>query len=306
MRKLSYLVSGAGGTGGSIAAFLAKAGKDVTLIARGAHGKAIQEQGMRIICPSGAWTVPLKAVEEKDYEGKADVIFVCVKGYSVGSIYGCIRKAAHENTVVIPILNIYGTGERMAKDLPGIRVLNGCIYIAAAIEAPGTIRMSGDIFRIVYGSLDGNVSDPLLLQVKTDLQDSGILPVYTDQVRRDTFQKYAFVSPMAAAGAYYDAAAGDMKRPGKVRDLFVSCVREIDALADAMGIPFPVDIVEEDLKIMDGLADDCTASMQKDLKKGGDSEADGLLREVVRMGEQYQVPTPSYRMVAEKVCGKME
>ena len=73
-----------------------------------------------------------------------------------------------------------------------------------------------------------------------------------------------------------------------------------------MGIPFPVDIVEEDLKIMDGLADDCTASMQKDLKKGGDSEADGLLREVVRMGEQYQVPTPSYRMVAEKVCGKME
>ena len=148
MRKLSYLVIGAGGTGGSIAAFLAKAGKDVTLIARGAHGKAIQENGMRIICPSGEWTVPLKAVEEKDYEGKADVIFVCVKGYSVGSIYGCIRKAAHENTVVIPILNIYGTGERMAKDLPGIRVLNGCIYIAAAIEAPGTIRMSGDIFRI--------------------------------------------------------------------------------------------------------------------------------------------------------------
>lgn len=306
MKELSYLVIGAGGTGGSIAAFLGRAGKDVTLIARGAHGNAIRENGIRMICPSGTWNVRVKSMEEDAYEGKADVIFVCVKGYSLESTYECIRRASHEHTAVIPILNIYGTGERMAEELPGIRVLNGCIYIAAAIENPGVIRMSGDIFRIVYGSLDGNVSDPVLLQVKADLSESGIIPLYTEKVRRDTFQKYAFVSPMAAAGAYYDAAAGDMKREGRVRDLFVACVREINALAQAMGIPFPVDIVEEDLKIMDGLADDCTASMQKDMKKCGASEADGLLREVVRMGVRYGVSTPNYRMVVEKVCGGMD
>lgn len=306
MKELSYLVIGAGGTGGSIAAFLGRAGKDVILIARGAHGNAIRENGIRMICPSGIWNTRVKAVEEDAYEGKADVILVCVKGYSLESTYACIRRAAHEHTVVIPILNIYGTGERMAKELPGIRVLNGCIYIAAAMEGPGVIRMSGDIFRIVYGSLDGSVSDPVLLQVKKDLAESGITPIYTEQVRRDTFQKYAFVSPMAAAGAYYDAAAGDMKREGRVRELFIACVREIDALAQAMGIPFPVDIVEEDLKIMDGLTDDCTASMQKDMKKGGASEADGLLREVVRMGERFGVPTPNYRMVVDKVCGGMD
>ena len=83
MKELSYLVIGAGGTGGSIAEFLGRAGKDVILIARGAHGNAIRENGIRMICPSGIWNTRVKAVEEDACEGKADVILLCVKGYSL-------------------------------------------------------------------------------------------------------------------------------------------------------------------------------------------------------------------------------
>ncbi len=297
-RKLSYLVIGAGGTGGSIAAYLTRGGKDVTVIARGAHLAAMKEKGLTVISPHGQWTAEVKAVSEAEYEEKADVIFVCVKGYSLDSIYDCIRKASHKNTVVIPILNIYGTGEQMQKHLPELEVLNGCIYVAASIAAPGVIRQNGDIFRIVYGRLDGDVSDPVLRQVAQDLEESGILPIFSDNVRRDTLQKFSFVSPMAAAGAYGGYCAGDFKKEGAARELFIGCVEEISRLADAMGIPFTVDIVKTNLEIMDGLDDDSTASMQKDLKKGGSSEADGLIKEVVRMGERCGVDTPLYRKIA--------
>ena len=305
-KELKYLVIGAGGTGGCIAAYLTRGGKHTAVIARSAHLEAMKKQGLEIRKPHEQWTAPVHAVTEQEYlesGEKADIIFVCVKGYSLDSIYDCIRRASHKETIVIPILNIYGTGEQMQKKLPELTVLNGCIYIAAAMTAPGVIRQNGDIFRIVYGRLDGDVTSPVLKQVEQDLRDSGITPIFSDKVRRDTLQKFSFVSPMAAAGAYGDWCAGDYKKDGEARELFIRCVKEIDALACAMEIPFPVDIVKTNLEIMDGLDDDSTASMQKDLKKGGATEADGLISEVVRMGECFGVDTPVYRMIAEKICG---
>lgn len=300
---MKYLVIGAGGTGGSIAGYLAKAGKDVTLIARGEHLKAILNDGLEIRRMEDTLHIPLIAMTEAEYVGrkqKADVIFVAVKGYSLEETYSLIRKAAHEKTVVIPILNIYGTGEKMAQVFPDLEVLNGCIYIAAEKAAPGVIKLSGDIFRIVYGRVDGDVSSPILKEIARDLQDAKITPILSENVRRDTFQKYAYVSPMAANGAYNNSNAGDVKREGPIRQMFCDCVREIDALAEAMGIPFGIDIVENNLKINDDLADECTASMQKDLAKGGRTEMDGLIFEVVRMGRKYGVPVPVYEKIAAK------
>ena len=297
--KLKYLIIGAGATGTCIAGFLADAGKDVTLIARGRNLEAIREKGVRIRREDAQRRMMVRTVPEEEYQEKADLIFLCVKGYSVEETYPLIRKAADCHTVVIPILNVYGTGERMARELPGICILNGCIYVAA-VEEPGAVRMGSDIFRIVYGSVDGKKGDPMLEQVERDLREAGITPVYTDQVRRDTLQKYAMVSPMAAVGAFYDVPAGNMQVPGEMRERYKACIREIDSLAEAMGIPFPVDVVQTNLDILDHMEPDCTASMQKDLKKGGRSEIDGLIFEAVRMGRRLGVPMPNYEEIAAK------
>ena len=60
-----------------------------------------------------------------------DVIFVCVKGYSLADTVPFIRKAAGRDTVVIPVLNIYGTGRALQAELPELLVTDGCIYISA-------------------------------------------------------------------------------------------------------------------------------------------------------------------------------
>ena len=303
---MKYLIIGAGGTGGAIGGFMAKAGKDVTLIARGTHLQNMLENGLKFETPDGNYAVPVKACTMNDYHDIPDVIFVCVKGYSLDETIPFSSRIASSHTVVIPILNIYGTGGQMQKKLPEINVTDGCIYIAAEIKEPGTILMSGKIFRVVFGlRKDASASVkaavmPVLRTVEQDLSDSGILPILSEQIEKDALQKFSFVSPMAAMGAYYNIQAFAMQMKGQFRSTFISLVREIKALSDAMGVSLPDNIVDINLKIMDDLAPTATASMHRDILAGKNSEIDGLVFEVIRLGKQYGVETPVYEMIAEK------
>ncbi len=299
---MKYLVIGAGGTGGCIGAFMAEAGKDVTLIARGEHLKKINENGLRMeTAARGSYTVKVKACTMEDYAETPDVIFVCVKGYSLADTIPFIKRVAGEDTVVIPVLNIYGTGGRMQEELPGILVTDGCIYVAAQIKEPGCIWMNGTILRVVYGVRDESEYRPVLEDIEKDLKESGIEPLLSDNIRRDALQKFSYVSPAAACGQYYDANADRMQVPGEVRDTFAGLIHEIDILAEAMDIHFEVDIVKTNLDILDKLSPDASTSMQRDIRAGKASEIDGLIFEVVRLGEKYGVELPIYSRIAAEM-----
>jgi 2-dehydropantoate 2-reductase len=299
---LKYLIVGTGGVGGSIAGFLALAGKDVTCIARGAHLEALRSRGLQLHSDlKGEHCLAVKACTADEYTAKADVIFVCVKGYSISSITGLLLRAAKPSTVVIPILNVYGTGPRIAREAPGVKVIDGCIYIVGFVSGPGEITQMGKIFRLVYGARpEQHVDEALLSAVQRDLTDSGIHAVISDDIRRDTFVKWSYISAMAVTGAYFDVTMGEVQHPGPVRDLFVALTRESVALGERLGIRFTEDMVAYNLRIMDSLDPHSTASMQKDMARGHESEVQGLLFDMIRMAEEQGVEVPTYRRVADK------
>lgn len=305
--KMKYAVIGAGGTGGSIGGFLTRAGKDVTLIARGRHLSCMKERGLKFETLEGNYAVPVKACTMEEYQDSPDVIFVCVKGYSLSDTTPFIKRVAGSGTIVIPILNIYGTGEKLQREFEGITVTDGCIYIAAEIKEPGTILMSGKIFRVVYGLRQNTPQEeaeralPILKEIEKDLGDAGILPILSGQIEKDALQKFSFVSPMAAMGAYYDIDASAIQREGARREEFVALVNEIKKLSEAIGVGLPEDIVKINLQIMDDLAPTATASMHRDIRDGKPSEVDGLVHEVVRLGAWYQLKLPVYEKIAEKL-----
>ena len=147
---MKYVIIGAGGTGGILGFYMTKAGKDVTLIARNAHLAAMKEQGLTVrhLWDGTTETVQVKAENMETYESmiasageaaKPDVILVCVKGYSLDNTVPFIQKIAKKSTIVIPILNIYGTGSRLQKKLPELLVTDGCIYVSANIEVRGSL-----------------------------------------------------------------------------------------------------------------------------------------------------------------------
>lgn len=255
---------------------------------------------METTCKGNYTVFPVKACDMENYKERPDIIFVCVKSYSVEEIIPFIAGTAHQNTIVIPVLNVYGTGSRMQRQLSDMLVTDGCIYVAAEIKAPGTILQRGNIFRIIYGVRNQSEYRPVLEQVAFDLKDSKIDGIVSDNIKRDAMQKFSFVSPMAACGAYYGITVGAAQHTGKERNTFISLMNEISSLAEAMGIHFAVDIVETNLKILDNLLPEASSSLQRDLKNGPKSEIDGLLFEVVRTGRKYGQSLPAYEMIARQ------
>lgn len=311
---MKYAIIGAGGTGGILGFYMTKADRDVTLIARGRHLAAMQEKGLAVekMWDGTTEIIPVKAMDMEHYDEQPDVVLVCVKGYSLEDTIPFIQRVAKPSTIVIPVLNIYGTGAKMQEQLPKLLVTDGCIYVSANIKEPGVLIQHGRILRVVYGVRNMSFQKVnikraheemlnALKDIKKDFDDSGIDGVLSENIQRDALEKFSYVSPIGAAGLYYHVTAADFQREGKQREAFKTMIREVAALAEAMGVPFERDMVEVNLKILSSLAPEATTSMQRDVMEGKDSEIDGLVYEVVRMGERYHVPVPMYAKVAEKL-----
>ena len=301
-KSMKYLIVGTGGVGGSIAGFLSLAGKDVTCIARGEHLRAIREHGLRLHSDlKGEHVLHIPAYTAEEYQEKADVILVCVKGYSIDSIADLLQRAATPHTIVIPILNVYGTGPRIQRLAPGVTVLDGCIYIVGYVSGKGEISQMGRVFRLLFGAHRGtDVSRETMEAVRQDLTESGIRADISDDINRDTFVKWSFISAMAVTGAYYDVPMGEVQKPGPVRDTFIGLSRESTALGEKLGIRFLEDNVAHNLRIIDALDPHSTASMQKDIARGHQSEIQGQLFDLIAAAEAQGIDIPTYRMVARK------
>ena len=311
---MKYAIIGAGGTGGILGFYMTKDDRDVTLIARGRHLAAMQEKGLAVekMWDGTTEIIPVKAMDMEHYDEQPDVVLVCVKGYSLEDTIPFIQRVAKPSTIVIPVLNIYGTGAKMQEQLPKLLVTDGCIYVSANIKEPGVLIQHGRILRVVYGVRNMSTQKvnikraqeeilDALKNIKKDFDDSGIDGVLSENIQRDALEKFSYVSPIGAAGLYYHATAADFQREGEQREAFKTMIREIATLAEAMGVPFERNMVEVNLKILSSLAPEATTSMQRDVMEGKDSEIDGLVYEVVRMGERYHVPVPMYAKVAEKL-----
>ena len=315
---MKYIIIGAGGTGGILGFYMTKAGKDVTLIARNAHLEAMQKQGLSVekMWTNETETIPVGAESMESYEAKgekADVILVCVKKYSLDSCIPFIQNISHKNTIVVPVLNVYGTGAYLQEKLPKVLVTDGCIYVSANIKQAGVLLQHGEILRVFFGvrekedlkKLNGQLNgeykaERLLKKIAQDFKDSGIDGILSDNIKRDALTKFSYVSPIGTAGLYLHAVAGDFQREGEARELFKTLLREIVTLANAMGITFEEDLVERNLKILSNLPEEATTSMQRDVIEGKQSEIDGLVYEVVRMAKKYGVEVPAYERAAEK------
>lgn len=303
---MNYLIIGTGGVGGSIAGFLALAGKRVTCIARGKHLEAIRKNGLHLKSDlKGKHFLPVNACTSEEYTGKADVIFVCVKGYSIDSIKEVIERAATPDTLVVPILNVYGTGPRIGRLVPGMNVLDGCIYIVGFVSGEGEITQQGSIFRLVCGARpEQGIASQRIEAVAEDLRNCGIKVDVSDDINRDTFIKWSFISAMACTGAYHDVPMGEVQHEGEPRNTFIGLSRESAEIGRKMGISFPEDPVSYNLKVIDKLTPDTTASMQKDLARGHESEIQGMLFDMIALGEKWNIDMPVYRKVEQKFKDK--
>ena len=152
-------VVGAGGVGGGFGAALAKAGADVTFIARGAHLAAMKRDGLKVQSPRGdTHLVPTQATDNPAEIGAVDIVLFCVKLWDVESAGEAIKPLVGADTAVIPLQNGIDAAERLLPILGKKAVMGGVAQISASIIAPGVIQQVGTFMRMVFGELDGKRS----------------------------------------------------------------------------------------------------------------------------------------------------
>ena len=147
--KISFV--GAGGVGGYYGAMLARAGHDISFIARGAHLDAIRQNGLRIVGPLGDFRVTPEATSDPAEIGPVDVVVFTVKTYDNATAIPLITPLLGAQTTVLTLQNGVDSAEDIAAVVGKKPVIGGCTYIATAIEGPGVIRQTGTHRRVVLG-----------------------------------------------------------------------------------------------------------------------------------------------------------
>ena len=152
-------VVGAGGVGGGFGVALAKAGADVTFIARGAHLAAMKRGGLKVTGARGdSHLVPAQATENPAEIGPVDIVLFCVKLWDVESAGERIKPLIGKDTAVIPLQNGIDAPERLIPILGEHAVMGGVAQISASITAPGVITQVGTFMRMIFGEFDGSRS----------------------------------------------------------------------------------------------------------------------------------------------------
>ncbi len=289
-------VMGTGGVGGYFGGRLAAAGADVGFIARGAHLAALNDSGLRIESPLGdAHLTDPRATDDPAAIGPVDLVLFATKLYDVESAGRLCEPLIGDDTLVVSFLNGVDSEEALAAILGERHVAGGVAYISAEIGEPGLIRHHSRFARLVFGTMDGSAS-PRLARFEALCRTAGIDAAVTADIAVPIWRKFALLASLAAVTCLTRLPIGPIRDVPESWRLAQDAVREVVAVAGAMGIDIGDDAVDATIETMNGLPDGMKASMLFDLERGNRLEVDWLSGTVFRLARAHDLDTPVHRV----------
>src|SRR5262245_13096307 len=287
-------VIGAGGVGGAFGAALAKAGGDVTFVARGAHLAAMRNRGLTLLSPRGDLSLnPVKATDSPAEIGEVDVVLFCVKLWDVESAGALIRPIVGPNTAVIPLQNGIDASERLLPILGKEAVMGGVAQISATIAEPGIIRQTGTFMRLVFGELYGQPS-ARGAAFHALCEAAKFEAVNSNNILTALWEKFVLLATNSSVVALTRLPFGKLRDDPEVFALFERGVAEAAALGRARGVRLPPDLERRALESTRKFPPEMMPSMAVDLMRGNRLELPWLAGKVVALGRELGVPTPTF------------
>ena len=290
--KICFL--GAGAVGGFYGAMLARAGHDVSFIARGAHLAAIQQHGLRIVGPLGDFTVRTPAESDPARVGPVDVVIHTVKTYDNATAIPLMTPLVGPLTTVLTLQNGVDSAEDIAAVIGERPVISGSTYIATAIDAPGVIRQTGTHRRIVLGEYfnpPAEISERVR-RLADAMTTADIQAEPVADVKHGVWEKFTYLAPFAAFTGAARLPIGPLWADEFCRDMFLEAVMEVGRVAQAHGARLPADHRQRVIEYATKLPPDTRSSLLIDLSQGKRIEVEALQGSVVRRGARVGVPTP--------------
>jgi 2-dehydropantoate 2-reductase len=287
-------ILGSGAVGGYFGARLARAGNDVTFVARGAHLDAMREGGLQIRSPLGDFTVRAAAEQDTTRVGPVDLVLFAVKTYDSATALPLLPPLLGPDTVVLTLQNGVESADEVAAVAQRERVLGGTTYIATALTAPGLVTQTGTHRRIVFGEWFDPAPEvtPRAARVAEVLAAADVQVEAVPDARARVWEKLMFLAPIAGFCAAARRPSGAIWGDEVARARFLDAVREVEAVSRALGVPVADEAVERIVAYMDALPPAMRPSMLQDLEAGRRIEVEALQGSVVRRGRAAGVPTP--------------
>lgn len=285
-------IFGTGGAGGYFGAQLARAGEDVTFIARGEHLQAIRTKGLRVETPQGEVRIhPAQASDDPAQVGVVDVVLVGVKTWQVSDAARAMRPMISPQTFVVPLQNGVEAAAQLASVLGASHVLDGLCGTISRVVGPGRILSLGKTNFIKFGELDNHVSERAR-RLREAFERAGVRAEVPPDIQVAVWEKFIFVAPYGGVGAVARAPAGVVRTLPETRRMLEEGMQEILMVARAHQVSLADRAVEKSMALLDALDPSATTSLQRDISAGRPSELDAWSGAVVRLGRDASVATP--------------
>lgn len=291
-------VMGSGGLGGLYGGRLARAGCDVTFIARGAHLAAMKEHGLLLESDAhGDAHVPrVQATDDPRTVGVVDYVLIAVKLWDTDSAVTAIRPMVGPHTAVMSLQNGVTKDDILRGEFGENAVIGAVAYVATYLARPGVIHQTGAMQRLVLGEYDGRPSSRAQRLLEALLR-AGIQAELSDDIRRTLWEKYVFLVGLSGTTATMRSTIGPIRENPQARGFLHELFKETVAVGRAHGVRLPENYADARLEFVDTVPSTMTSSMHHDLEKGNRLEVAWLSGGVVQLGRAVQVPTPMNRAV---------
>jgi len=303
---MRFLIAGAGAIGAYLGARMAKAGFDVTLLARGPHLRAMQEHGVTVRTAEGdfvAWPAIVGSLEEV---GAVDVVFLGVKAHGLPQLAPQLEPVLGLDTSVVSTQNgipwwyFQGIGgewdglrlERVDPDgvissaIEARRVIGSIVYFSTEITAPGVVQhIEGN--RISLGEPDGSRSERVR-RIAEALIASGLRAPISTRLRHEIWVKLMGNASFNPVSALTRATLVDMVGDAQVCAVIRNMMQEVEAVSHKLGMELPISI-DQRIAGAEKVGAHKT-SMLQDLEAGRPMELEAVVGAVVELGERVGLP----------------
>ncbi len=292
---MRFAILGSGAVGGYYGARLARAGHDVTFVARGAHLAAIRERGLQIRSPMlGDFVARAAAEEDTTRVGPVDVVIVAVKAYDNATALPLVAPMLGPGTSVLTLQNGVDSVSELAALYGEEPIVGGTTYIATALAAPGLIEQTGTHRRIVFGEVFGalpRVSDRVR-RIHDALAGADIQSEPVADGRIPVWEKFIFLAPLAGFTGAARLPIGPVWSDPDIRAQFLEGCREVERVARAEGVGVATDVIDRICDYIAKIPGSMRSSLLIDLSQGKKIEVEALLGSVVRRAGRAAVPVP--------------
>ena len=290
---MKVAIVGSGGVGGYFGGLLARAGHDVTFVARGAHLEAIRRQGgLRVESQNdGDFLAPGKGLEDTSEAGVQDLILLTVKMYHNPAAIASIPPMVGSDTVALTLQNGIDNGEQLVETIGPGPVMIGSAFMEGRISEPGVVTQGGP-GSASFGEMSVGITERGQRLYK-DFIDAGWRVDLHENMTGMLWKKFAYIAGSAAVCAAANCVYEEMRTIPVTRGLIQQAVEEALAVGRATGAPIMDDSLEWAMNSLDRFPAQGRASMAKDFTEGRPVELDGLNGAVIRLARETGTPTPA-------------